>query len=314
MSGGDNRKNNIGRYDGDQACTAAQRGVAGHDRCAALAEGTGHDQNVTVQALVRIHRAYKRKMRKFRRIDPAQTALANFFDQRSGRTDADDFERAYRGGIFRNQLAGLGRGEGDRAVREQNRTFGGLAVGWQAGRSIDGENQRRMRGCGTLGMLIDVFDRFCDGAGYCSPKTSAENRIDNYTGAGDFRPRRFPGSFVENGNYIVAGFAPALQVDRGITVQLFGLREQEDLHNGLGYLQVPRDYQTISAVISFSTKHGNFARVAFGSVDDLAARFRDVTPSGFHELQTGNTVALGGQAVDFAHFGSGENLHVNDRR
>src|ERR1700688_3032995 len=171
-----------------------------------------------------------------------------------------------------------------------------------------------MGGGGALGMLVDIFDGFGDDAAYGSPKTGAENIIDDHVGCGDFRPRRFPGRFFENRDYVVAGFAPALQVDRGITVQLFGFREQVDFDDGLGHLEVPRDYQTISAVVSLSTKHGNFARVAFAGVDDLATRFRDVAAGGFHELQTGDAITLGGQAVDFAHFGSGKNFHVNDRR
>src|SRR4029077_3724646 len=166
-----------------------------------------------------------------------------------------------------------------------------------------------MGGCGALRKLVDIFNGFGDDAADCSPKTGAENRIDNYIGAGDFRPRRIPGRFVANGDYIVAGFAPALQVDRSITVQLFGFREQVDFDDGLGHLHVPRYYQTISAVISLSTKHGDSAWMAFGSVDNLVTRFRDVAASGFHELQAGNAVALRGQAVNFAHFGSSENFH-----
>src|ERR1700687_14403 len=161
-----------------------------------------------------------------------------------------------------------------------------------------------MCGGGTLRKLIDVFDGLGDDAAYGSPKTGAENRIDDYIGAGDFRPRRFPGRFFENRDYVVASFAPALQVDRGITVQLFGFREQVDFDDGLGHLEVPRDYQTISAVVSLSAKHEDFARMALGSVDNLATRFRDAAAGGFHELQTGDAVTLGGQAVDFAHFGS----------
>jgi hypothetical protein len=74
---------------------------------------------------------------------------------------------------------------------------------------------------------------------------------------------------------------------------------------------VARGHQAIATIVAFSAQDRNFRGPGRGTADKFAASIRHASSSRFHKLQAGNAETLGGQAVDLAHLGSGENLHGN---
>src|SRR4029077_4970624 len=67
--------------------------------------------------------------------------------------------------------------------------------------------------------------------------------------------------------------------------------------------------ETVSAIVAFAAEDRDLYWLDRGSIHDVTASIRHASARCFHELKTGDPVALGGQAVDFAHLGSGENFH-----
>src|ERR1700736_4853244 len=72
---------------------------------------------------------------------------------------------------------------------------------------------------------------------------------------------------------------------------------------------MPRHNESISAVISLATKHGNRSRLESSLAHELRKGICTQRPSRLHQLQTRNSEPLGGQAVDFTHLFRGEGFH-----
>src|SRR5215472_8776117 len=84
-------------------------------------------------------------------------------------------------------------------------------------------------------------------------------------------------------------------------------REKVDAGLQALLLKKPCNYKPVAAVISFAAKNGGSA---CGCVIVISAKeLKELRSRVFHELKAGNAVALGGEAVHFAHFGSSESFH-----
>ena len=67
-------------------------------------------------------------------------------------------------------------------------------------------------------------------------------------------------------------------------------------------------HHSVSAVVSFSANYAN--AFCCGIVRDYKVGYRRAGI--FHESQRWNTEALSGNAVNFAHFGGGDDFHERD--
>src|SRR5690349_14750925 len=69
--------------------------------------------------------------------------------------------------------------------------------------------------------------------------------------------------------------------------------------------------QAIAAIVAFAAENREFCRSSGGTAHEFAASIGDACSGRFHELKAGNAIPLGGQAVNLAHLGCGENFHGN---
>src|SRR5689334_23934914 len=69
--------------------------------------------------------------------------------------------------------------------------------------------------------------------------------------------------------------------------------------------------QAIATIVAFAAENCDFRRSSGGTTNEFAAGIGDACSGRFHKLKAGNAVPLGGQAVDLAHLGCGENFHGN---
>ena len=81
------------------------------------------------------------------------------------------------------------------------------------------------------------------------------------------------------------------------------------MHLAPGVCQLPRDDESIAAVISFADKNSDALAVRIVTSDGTD----DGTPGGFHQDDAGDADARYRLAVDLAHFRRRNNLRHNNR-
>src|SRR5215471_11471030 len=90
-----------------------------------------------------------------------------------------------------------------------------------------------------------------------------------------------------------------LEVMAGIAARIFQLAEQNEIDSGAAKVKVASCCCTISAIVAFSAQHN--AALAFEPSEPSFDRVDDGNGCILHQLETRNTIALGGQPIDFAH-------------
>src|SRR5215813_12246187 len=177
-------------------------------------------------AFVRIPRTNERKNCKFGRIDPAKVALADFFYERCRRTDRDDVECTAGIGLRADELADLWSGESDCAVREEDGTRRGYAIGGESGRSVDRENQRWSWSGAVPREFVDVGDSLRDDAGGSAAQAGAEESVDDNGAVCEFGPQTSPVGGVGNDVDGITGVAPTSEIGGGFAAKIFGFGEE----------------------------------------------------------------------------------------
>src|SRR5262249_10984207 len=139
-------------------------------------------------------------------------------------------------------------------------------------------------------------------------KASTKKSVDDGGGRYDFRPEVRPiGSVVDNVDRI-ACVAPAREIRGRIATDLLGTAKEKHTRGDGFILEISGHHETVAAVVAFAAENGHASVFARG--DDPPHGVRAFPSGGLHQLQLGNAVALGGEAVDLAHFGSAESFHV----
>ncbi len=105
--------------------------------------------------------------------------------------------------------------------------------------------------------------------------------------------------------YQHCAFGGAGIVGRGISSQVLGLREQDDLHLIAMLQQVPRRHQTIATVVALAREDD----CAAGRGQQLHGRISHRNSGIFHQLQAGDAVLLDGDTVYLPHLGGCNQSH-----
>jgi hypothetical protein len=99
-----------------------------------------------------------------------------------------------------------------------------------------------------------------------------------------------------------------LEIFGGVPADSFLFSKEANLGLQALLLKKPSDDKTIATIVPFAAKNGGPTPRYIVVVS--AKELKKLRSRVFHELQTGNTVALGGEAVHLAHFGGSESFHV----
>src|SRR5216684_2611255 len=164
-----------------------------------------------------------------------------------------------------------------------------------------------MKRSGIKRDLVEVFNDRSKEPLDLALQTRTEKSVHNQSRLRDFTADPLPlfvsNDFLDLGSWL---FEPG-KILGGVSACRVLAGENIDLGLQTSCLKVPCDNKTIAAVIPLAAKDRRVAcrYVAIGGSQELKESCSGV----FHELQAGNAVPLGGEAVYFAHFGSGESFH-----
>ena len=291
-----------GASQGDQPGAGAQASRGGHHRRTALAEGTGHHQQVAEGALVAICRARRQQ----------RTGLAGVDQQAVVRSRNGDAARhADRYGNHLTGIPGAGiavqtdlrQGEGHGQGGPYRAAGHPPGTGVDAGGKIDGDHRR--------GLPIEPVDGrgqvACGGPGAAGAEqgvhieAAAVSRAEGGQQAPLLRG---------HGNHAATRFEN-LQHGRSITAQSGPFGKQHGGHLPAGIAQVPGDHQTVAAVVAAPAQDQHRPRQECGKAG--LNRLGRTAPGVFHQHHAGETDLGNGAAVEFLHGGSRQDFHAPSR-
>ncbi len=281
-----------GRRDRDQPGAGAQRGHAGHGGGARFAARAGDHERVAVRAFVPGGRARRQQVAEHRGFQQRKPHVLI----QAGRA-ADGANQKFAGliAVGRYHLRDFGRGEGHGGIGARDFAGGRARVARHAGRNIDRDHLRQGK------LVVDGADAFEHQSRGGAGDAGAEQGIDHHRGAARFHRDLAMHRAAAGGEHAIVG--------GGIALQLFGRRQQHDVHfaRAHGGAKLARDYHAIAAIVALAAEHHD--ALLRERSEALHQEFEHAVSGILHQNDARDS-GFDCEPVDFAHFGRGQNFHM----